>query len=74
MARKLSALSGFYDYGVHDAKVLTYSPAAPVRRPKVSDESQAVGLTADELGRLLSYLDLKKWGVSNAKTAADEGK
>jgi integrase/recombinase XerD len=34
--------------------VLTHSPAASVRRPKVSDESQAIGLTADELRRLLA--------------------
>jgi integrase/recombinase XerD len=54
VARKLSALAGFYDFGVHDAQVLTYSPAASVRRPKVSDESQAVGLTADELRRLIT--------------------
>src|SRR3954453_3285399 len=53
-ARKLSALSGFYHFGVHDAGVLTHSPAASVRRPKVSDESQALGLTADELRRLLA--------------------
>jgi integrase/recombinase XerD len=54
VARKLSALAGFYAYGVHDAGVLTHSPVASVRRPKVSDESQAVGLTADELRRLLA--------------------
>ncbi|MGY5884199.1 tyrosine-type recombinase/integrase [Modestobacter lacusdianchii] len=54
VARKLSALSGFYDYGVHDAGVLTHSPVASVRRPKVSDDSQAIGLTADELRRLLA--------------------
>src|SRR6059058_926918 len=54
VARKLSALAGFYDFGVHDAGVLTHSPAASVRRPKGSDESQAVGLTADELRRLLA--------------------
>ncbi len=54
VARRLSALSGFYDYGVHDAGVLTHSPVASVRRPMVSDESQAVGLTADELRRLLA--------------------
>src|SRR3954462_12957902 len=54
VARKLSALAGFYDYGVHDAGVLTHSPAASVRRPKVSDESQAVGLTAEQLRRLLA--------------------
>jgi integrase/recombinase XerD len=47
-------LSGFYDFGVHDAAVLTHSPVASVRRPKVSDDSQAVGLTADELRRLLA--------------------
>lgn len=33
VVRKLSALSGFYDYGVHDAQVLTHSPVASVRRP-----------------------------------------
>src|SRR3954447_25447470 len=54
VARKLSALAGFYDYGLHDAGVLTHSPAASVRRPKVSDESQAIGLTAEELRRLLA--------------------
>jgi integrase/recombinase XerD len=54
VARKLSALTGFYDYGVHDAGVLTHSPTTSVRRLKVSDESQAVGLTADELRRLLA--------------------
>jgi integrase/recombinase XerD len=54
VARKLSALSGFYDFGVHDAEVLTHSPVASVRRPRVSDDSQAVGLTADELRRLLA--------------------
>lgn len=54
VARKLSALAGFYAYGVHEADVLTHSPIASVRRPKVSDDSQAVGLTADELRRLLA--------------------
>lgn len=54
VVRKLSALAGFYDYGVHEAGVLTHSPAASVRRPRVSDESQAIGLTADELKRLLA--------------------
>jgi site-specific recombinase XerC len=55
VARKLSALAGFYDYGVHGAQVLAHSPAASVRRPRVSDESQAVGLTANELRLLLIY-------------------
>ena len=52
VARKLSALSDFYEFGVHDAEVLTYSPVASVRHPKVLDDSQAVGLTSDELRRL----------------------
>src|SRR4051812_7309164 len=54
VARKLSALTGFYDFGIHDREVLTHSPVASVRRPRVSDESQAIGLTADELRRLLA--------------------
>ncbi|WP_299952609.1 tyrosine-type recombinase/integrase [uncultured Modestobacter sp.] len=54
VARKLSALAGFYDFGVHDAEVPTHSPVASVRRPWVSDESAAVGLTADQLRRLLT--------------------
>lgn len=54
VARKLSALSGFYSYGVHEAGVLEHSPVASVRRPRVSDESAAVGLTADELRVLLA--------------------
>lgn len=54
IARKLSALAGFYDFGIHDREVLTHSPVASVRRPRVSDESSAVGLTADELRRLLA--------------------
>jgi integrase/recombinase XerD len=54
LARKLSALSGFYDYGLDDAGEPTHSPIDSVRRPKVADESQAIGLTADELKRLLT--------------------
>ncbi|WP_432531161.1 tyrosine-type recombinase/integrase [Kineococcus auxinigenes] len=53
IARRLSALSRFYDYAIHDAELLTHSPVASVRRPRVSDESQAVGLTAEQLRRLL---------------------
>lgn len=33
IARSLSALSGFYDHGIHDASVLTYSPVASVAGP-----------------------------------------
>jgi integrase/recombinase XerD len=57
VARKLSALSGFYDYGLHNAEVLTHSPVASVRRPKVTEESQAIGLTPDQLKRLLTAAD-----------------
>jgi integrase/recombinase XerD len=52
LARRLSALAGFFAYGI-DAQVLVHSPVAAVRRPKVSDESQASGLNADQLRRLL---------------------
>jgi integrase/recombinase XerD len=54
VARRLSALSGFYDFGLHEAEVLTHSPVASVRRPRVSDESAAVGLTTEQLQRLLA--------------------
>lgn len=30
VVRKLSALAGFYDYGVHDAQVLRCSPTPPL--------------------------------------------
>lgn len=53
VARKLPALFGCYDYGVHDTQVLTHSPPPQSAGPGVSDESQAVGLTADELRLLL---------------------
>jgi site-specific recombinase XerD len=53
IARRLSALSSFYDHGIA-AEVLTHSPVASVRRPRVSDESQAVGLTTDEVRRLIA--------------------
>jgi site-specific recombinase XerD len=54
IARRLSCLSKFYDYGIRDAQLLEHSPVANVRRPKVSDDSSTVGLTADDLDRLLT--------------------
>jgi site-specific recombinase XerD len=54
IARRLSCLSRFYDYGIKDAELLEHSPGANVRRPKVSDDSATVGLTAEELDRLLT--------------------
>lgn len=46
-------MSQFYDYGTKDAELLEHSPVANLRRPKVSDDSSTVGLTAEELDRLL---------------------
>jgi site-specific recombinase XerD len=54
VARRLSCLTQFYDYGIKDAQLLKHSPVANVRRPKVSDDSSTVGLTAEELDRLLT--------------------
>ena len=54
ITRRLSCLSKFYDYAIRDTEVLDSSPVANVRRPKVSEDSSTVGLTADELDRLLT--------------------
>jgi site-specific recombinase XerD len=54
IARRLSCLSKFYDYGIKDAQALEHSPVANVRRPKVSDDSSTIGLTAAELDKLLT--------------------
>jgi integrase/recombinase XerD len=51
IARKLSALAEFYRYAIA-LGVLTDSPVDNVRRPKVSDQSQTVGLTTEELQRV----------------------
>ncbi len=56
MARRLSALSAFYDYGI-GVDVLAFSPVANVRRPKVSEDSTTVGLSAAELVTLLDVAD-----------------
>lgn len=52
VARKLSAIAGFYRYAV-DEQIIARSPAN-VRRPRVSDESTRFGLDRFELGRLLA--------------------
>ena len=54
IARRLSCLSGFYDYGLREVELLEYSPVANVRRPTVSEDSPTVGLSAAELDRLLT--------------------
>lgn len=53
VSRKLSAIAGFYAYAVAEG-VLEKSPAAHVRRPKVSDESTRLGLDRDELRQVLA--------------------
>ena len=54
IARRLSCLAGFYDYGLREVELLEYSPVANVRRPRVSEDSPTVGLSAAELDRLLT--------------------
>ncbi len=56
ITRRLSAVSACYDYGI-GVQVLSFSPVANVRRPKVSDDSATVGLSADELAALLDAAD-----------------
>ena len=53
VARRLSCLSGFYDYGLREVELLEHSPVANVRRPHVSEDSPTIGLAAPELDRLL---------------------
>jgi integrase/recombinase XerD len=54
IARRLSCLSKFYDYGMRDVELIEHSPVANVRRPKVSEDSPTIGLDAAELDRLLT--------------------
>lgn len=54
VARRLSCLSGFYDYGLREVELLDYSPVANVRRPRVGHDSPTIGLDVAELDRLLS--------------------
>lgn len=54
VARRLSCLSKFYDYGMREVERIEHSPVANVRRPKVSEDSPTIGLDAAELDRLLT--------------------
>jgi integrase/recombinase XerD len=54
VARRLSCLSKFYEYGIRDVELLTYSPVATARRPKVSEDSSSIGLDAGGLDKLLT--------------------
>lgn len=53
VARHLSALASFYGFLVDELQ-LPRSPAARVKRPKVAQESPALGLDRDELRSFLS--------------------
>lgn len=52
IALKLVVLTGFYRYCVEE-QLLEHSPAAHVRRPKVSQTSTRLGLDRNELGAFL---------------------
>jgi site-specific recombinase XerD len=52
IARRLSALSGFYAYAL-DEGLIVRSPVARVRRPRVSDESPRLGVDRAEMRALL---------------------
>lgn len=53
VVRRLSALSGFYSYAM-DSEHVDRNPVQRVRRPKVGDNVQSTGLSADEAGTLLT--------------------
>lgn len=52
VARRLAAVAGFYRYAVEEG-YLDRSPAAHVRRPRVSEDSPTLGLDSAELLALL---------------------
>ena len=52
IARRLSALSGFYEYAV-DEELIARSPVSRVKRPKVGSDSPTLGLDAAELSRFV---------------------
>jgi integrase/recombinase XerD len=56
IARRLSTMSGFYDYAVDEA-LIDRSPLVRVRRPKRSDESPRRGLDRDEVRALMEAAD-----------------
>jgi site-specific recombinase XerD len=53
IARKLSAVSGFYRYAVNE-DVIGRNPVAAVRRPKVGSDTQSTGLDRNELASLIA--------------------
>jgi site-specific recombinase XerD len=53
LSRRLTAMSGFYAYGV-DEGLIARSPVTRVRRPRVSDASPRLGLDRAEIASLLA--------------------
>lgn len=53
LARRLSALAGFYGYAL-DEELIQRSPVARVRRPRVSDESPRLGVDREGQRALLT--------------------
>jgi integrase/recombinase XerD len=53
IARRLSAIAGFYRYGVAE-DVLSASPAEHIKRPKTSNDSQTLGMDRGEARAFLA--------------------
>jgi site-specific recombinase XerD len=53
VARKLTAVSGFYRYAVNE-DIIGRNPVAAVRRPRVGSDTQSTGLDRDELASLIA--------------------
>lgn len=53
VARRLAALSSFYAHAV-DTGAVTVNPVARVKRPRVADDAQALGLTPAQVRDLLA--------------------
>lgn len=53
IARRISAVSGFYTYAIRQ-RAVQESPFTGIARPQVSDESSTSGLSRDETHRLLA--------------------
>jgi len=53
VARKLSAVSGFFRYALNE-DVIGRNPVAAVRRPKVGSDTQSTGLDRDEMASLIT--------------------
>ena len=53
VARRLSALSSFYGYAVDEGAART-NPVTRVKRPRLTDDAQALGLTTPQVRELLT--------------------